>query len=98
VGEFDFMEAQTSHGVLVKVCAPKGRSDSGKCALECATRCLDAHDDFFGMPCPLLKLDMVAIPAFASSPVFSQCCKGWTKRSQLNSHVLLSLFRGSLLS
>jgi aminopeptidase N len=67
VGEFDFLQAQTSHGVLVKVYAPKGRSASGKYALECATRCLDAYDDFFGMPYPLPKLDMVAIPEFVST-------------------------------
>lgn len=69
VGEFDFLQAQTEHGVLVKVYAPKGRSGSGKYALECATRCLDAYDDFFGMPYPLPKLDMVAIPEFVSTRI-----------------------------
>lgn len=76
VGEFDFLQAQTSHGVLVKVYAPKGRSASGKYALECATRCLDAYDDFFGMPYPLPKLDMVAIPEFVSTVV--PCGWNWT--------------------
>jgi aminopeptidase N len=50
VGEFDFLQAQTSHGVLIKVYAPKGRSASGQYALECACKCLDEYNDFFGIP------------------------------------------------
>lgn len=65
VGEFDHVQAQTQHGVLVKVYTPPGKSESGKFALECATKALDAYDDFFGVPYPLPKLDMVAIPEFA---------------------------------
>ena len=65
VGEFDYVQAQTSHGVLVRVYTPPGKSDSGVFALDCATKCLGAYDDFFGTPYPLPKLDMVAIPEFA---------------------------------
>merc|ERR1719409_1029355 len=65
VGEFDFVQAKTGHGVLVRVYAPPGRSDAGKFALGVATKCLDLYDDFFGLPYPLPKLDMVAIPEFA---------------------------------
>ena len=95
VGEFDFLQAQTSHGVLVKVYAPKGRSASGKYALECATRCLDAYDDFFGMPYPLPKLDMVAIPEFVSNYiiVFYKIQRmDEQNQSQLNSHIIFSSF------
>ena len=66
VGEFDYIQTQTEHGVLIKVYAPRGRSTSGRFALDCAKRCLDAYDDFFGVPYPLPKLDMVAIPEFVS--------------------------------
>ena len=66
VGEFDYVQAQTSHGVLVRVYTPPGKSDSGVFALDCATKSLDAYDDFFGIPYPLPKLDMVAIPEFAA--------------------------------
>ena len=74
VGEFDFVQAQTQHGVLVKVYAPRGRSASGKYALACATKALDAYDDFFGVPYPLPKLDMVAIPEFVRNFVPSHVC------------------------
>eukprot|EP00581_Thalassiosira_minuscula_P004938 CAMPEP_0183743044 /NCGR_PEP_ID=MMETSP0737-20130205/65013_1 /TAXON_ID=385413 /ORGANISM="Thalassiosira miniscula, Strain CCMP1093" /LENGTH=925 /DNA_ID=CAMNT_0025978647 /DNA_START=599 /DNA_END=3376 /DNA_ORIENTATION=+ len=65
IGEFDYVQAQTTHGVLVRVYTPPGKSSSGAFALECATKSLDAYDDFFGIPYPLPKLDMVAIPEFA---------------------------------
>jgi puromycin-sensitive aminopeptidase len=68
IGEFDYLQGQTKHGVLIKVYAPKGRSASGQYALQCALQCLDAYDDFFGIPYPLPKLDMVAIPEFVRVP------------------------------
>lgn len=66
VGEFDFIQAQTKHGVLVRVYAPPGRSADGQFALSVATKALDGYDDYFGIPYPLPKLDMVAIPEFAA--------------------------------
>ena len=66
VGEFDHIQAQTEHGVLIKVYTPPGKSESGQFALDCATKALDAFNDFFGVPYPLPKLDMVAIPEFAA--------------------------------
>eukprot|EP00406_Dinophysis_acuminata_P070763 CAMPEP_0179268524 /NCGR_PEP_ID=MMETSP0797-20121207/30486_1 /TAXON_ID=47934 /ORGANISM="Dinophysis acuminata, Strain DAEP01" /LENGTH=894 /DNA_ID=CAMNT_0020976811 /DNA_START=169 /DNA_END=2853 /DNA_ORIENTATION=+ len=65
VGEFDFVQSKTKNGVLVRVYTPPGRAESGKFALDCATKSLDIYDDFFGLPYPLPKLDMVAIPEFA---------------------------------
>ena len=65
VGEFDFVQEKTKHGVLVRVYTPPGKSDNGDFALKCACDCLDLYDDFFGVPYPLPKLDMVAIPEFA---------------------------------
>ena len=66
IGEFDYVQAQTSNGVMVRVYTPPGKSNSGEFALDCATKSLDAYDDFFGIPYPLPKLDMVAIPEFAA--------------------------------
>jgi aminopeptidase N len=67
VGEFDFIQAQNEHGVLIKVYAPRGQSKSCQYALETACKALDAYDDFFGLHYPLPKLDMVAIPEFVSA-------------------------------
>lgn len=65
VGEFDSVQKMTDHGVLVQVYTPPGKSSSGLFALNCAAKALDAYDDFFGVPYPLPKLDMVAVPEFA---------------------------------
>jgi aminopeptidase N len=62
VGEFDFLQAPTQHGVWIKVYTPPGKAESGRFALDCAVQALDQYDDFFQLPYPLPKLDMVAIP------------------------------------
>mmetsp|Transcript_115080 Transcript_115080/g.245862 ORF Transcript_115080/g.245862 Transcript_115080/m.245862 type:complete len:882 (+) Transcript_115080:55-2700(+) len=66
VGEFDFLQAQTQHGVSVRVFTPPGHSSEGEFALNVACKSLDGYDDYFGIPYPLPKLDMVAIPEFAA--------------------------------
>jgi len=65
IGEFDYVQALTKYGVLVKVYAPRGRGASCQYALECGVKALDCFNDFFGVNYPLPKLDMVAIPEFA---------------------------------
>ena len=65
VGEFDYLQSTTSNGVNVRVFTPPGKVSNGEFALDCACKCLDIYDDFFRVPYPLPKLDMVAIPEFA---------------------------------
>lgn len=65
VGEFDYLQTVSAHGVIVSVYTPPGKSDSGEFALKVAARALDAYDDFFHVHFPLPKLDMIAIPEFA---------------------------------
>jgi puromycin-sensitive aminopeptidase len=66
VGEFDFLQTRSAHGVLIKVYTPPGKAAAGQFALDAAARALDAYNDFFNLPYPLPKLDMVAIPEFAA--------------------------------
>lgn len=66
VGEFDSVQACTASGVTVQVYTPPGKSFQGQFALDTAVKSLDAYDEFFGIPYPLPKLDMVAIPEFAA--------------------------------
>ncbi|CAM9196354.1 unnamed protein product [Chrysoparadoxa australica] len=65
VGEFDFVQGITAHGVLIRVFTPPGKRELGRFALEVAKDTLDLYDDFFKVPYPLPKLDMIAIPEFA---------------------------------
>jgi puromycin-sensitive aminopeptidase len=65
IGEFDYVQAMTKYGVLIKVYATRGRAASCQYALDCGCKALDSFNDFFGVNYPLPKLDMVAIPEFA---------------------------------
>lgn len=66
VGEFDYVEDKTSHGVLVRVYTPLGKSEQGLFALQVAVKSLSFYDDYFGIAYPLPKSDLVAIPDFAA--------------------------------
>ena len=66
VGEFDYVEDKTKEGVDVRVYTPLGKSEQGKFALHMATRTLSFFTEYFGIPYPLPKSDMIAIADFSS--------------------------------
>ena len=66
VGEFDYLEDKTKEGVIVRVYTPLGKVDQGKFALDVATKSLSFYTEYFGIPYPLEKSDMIAIADFAS--------------------------------
>lgn len=65
VGEFDYISGKTKDGVLVRVITPPGRSSEGKFALNVGIASLEFYNDFFQVPYPLPKLDMICITEFA---------------------------------
>lgn len=65
VGEFDFVAGTTKHGVQIRVFSPPARAAQGSFALDVGIRALDFFDDFFNVPYPLPKLDMICITEFA---------------------------------
>ena len=66
VGDFDYVETETKEGVTVRVYTPVGRKEQGRFALDVAARTLSFFDDYFGIPYPLPKMDLLAIPDFAA--------------------------------
>ncbi|RLN32300.1 hypothetical protein BBJ28_00023168 [Nothophytophthora sp. Chile5] len=66
VGEFDVVSSISKEGVLVSVYTPVGRSERGKFALDVGAKALSFYSERFGIPYPLKKLDMLAIPDFAA--------------------------------
>ncbi|CAG2105680.1 unnamed protein product [Medioppia subpectinata] len=65
VGEFDFVEGKTVNGHTVRVYTPVGKKDQGVFALDVAIKSLTYYEDYFDIPYPLFKLDMLAVGDFA---------------------------------
>jgi puromycin-sensitive aminopeptidase len=65
VGEFECIEAQ-AEGTLVRVWTTPGKKEQGRFALDVSCRLLQFYHGYFGIPYPLPKLDLIAIPDFAA--------------------------------
>ncbi|MCI4369736.1 MAG: M1 family metallopeptidase, partial [Thermoplasmata archaeon] len=64
VGRFDWLPVE-GRRERVRVAAPLGRGAAGEFALTHAAEILPALEAYYGIPYPLPKLDLVAIPEFA---------------------------------
>jgi tricorn protease interacting factor F2/3 len=64
VGRFDAVE-DSSGPVTVRVLSPPGRGESGRFAAEAGRRILAALSDYYDLPYPLPKLDLVAVSEHA---------------------------------
>lgn len=65
-GELDFKELKTKNGTVVRTYATADNVQFTEFALDVAVKCLEFYEDYFGIPYPLAKADMVALPDFAS--------------------------------
>ncbi|XP_060516441.1 endoplasmic reticulum aminopeptidase 1-like isoform X3 [Cylas formicarius] len=62
VCDYDNVRNLTERGISVSVYTPPPYKEQAHFALNTATHILNFFEDFFGMPFPLPKLDLVAIP------------------------------------
>ena len=65
-GDIGFKEAKTKRGTLVRTYATPDQVKHTGFALETAVKVLEFYEDYFGIPYPLKKCDMIALPDFAS--------------------------------
>ncbi|MEO7724689.1 MAG: M1 family metallopeptidase, partial [Chthoniobacterales bacterium] len=60
-GELDSIEVEQD-GVKLRVVTTKGKAEMGRYALESGAKILHYFNEYFGVPYPLPKLDLIAIP------------------------------------
>lgn len=65
VGPFEMIESSDSRRPI-RVYTTPGKKELGQFALEVATKSLPYYEDYFGIPYPLPKMDLIAIPDFTS--------------------------------
>lgn len=73
-GELDFKEAKTTDGVAVRTYATPDNVEFTDFALDVAVKCLEFYNDYFGIPYPLEKCDLIALPDFASGAMENWGC------------------------
>ncbi|MBX9573300.1 MAG: M1 family metallopeptidase [Candidatus Obscuribacterales bacterium] len=66
IGDFRPTDIKETRGVKIRVWAPAGKEVLGKYSLDEACKILDYQSDYFGIPYPGKKLDLIAIPDFRS--------------------------------
>ncbi|MEE8114520.1 MAG: M1 family metallopeptidase, partial [Nitrososphaerales archaeon] len=65
VGPFEYLR-DTSQGVEIRIATVPGKKNQGKLALQYTKDLLDYYQRYFKIKYPLKKLDLLAIPDFAS--------------------------------
>jgi len=65
-GELGYREAKTKDGIIVRTYATPDNAKYTEFAVETAVKCLEFYNEYFGIPYPLPKLDMIALPDFSS--------------------------------
>lgn len=65
VGDFDYIKAKSSDGILTQIYTPKGKSQLGNYALDVATKVIPYYKEYFKIAYPLPKIDLISVMDFA---------------------------------
>ena len=65
VGELEFLQGRLGK-TMIRIVTTKGKKNLGKLSLQFTKQFLKWYEDYFKIPYPLPKLDMIAVPDFAS--------------------------------
>jgi aminopeptidase N len=73
-GELGYLESKTANGTLVRTYATPDNVALTQFALDVAVKTLEFYEDYFAIPYPLAKCDMIALPDFASGAMENWGC------------------------
>jgi aminopeptidase N len=65
-GDMQYLEAKTKDGVVVRTYATADNITHTQFALDVAVKCLEFYNEYYGLPYPLEKCDLIALPDFAA--------------------------------
>ncbi|CAI5448823.1 unnamed protein product [Caenorhabditis angaria] len=65
VGELEYISAQTKSGVEMRVYTVPGKKEQGRFSLDLSVKAIDWYNEWFDIPYPLPKCDLIAIPDFS---------------------------------
>lgn len=64
IGEWETLEGKTQGGTIVRAFTPLGKKEEGEYGLDIAIKSLDFYSNYFHIPYPLPKMDLITFPAF----------------------------------
>ncbi len=73
-GDMSYIEAETKNNVQVRAYATPENTEHTQFALDVAVKCLDFFDEYFEIPYPLDKCDLLALPDFAAGAMENWGC------------------------
>lgn len=74
VGKLDYQEGKTKDGVVVRAYATPDKKEQLYYAVDAAVQCLEFYNDYFDIPYPLQKCDLIALPDFSSGAMENWGC------------------------
>lgn len=82
-GDLDYKEARTKDGVVIRTYATPDNVEFTDFALDVAVKTLEFYNDYFDIPYPLEKCDLVALPDFASGAMENWGCVTFREQCML---------------
>lgn len=91
IGDLVFKEGKTSNGTVVRSYATKDKIGFVDFSLEVAIKCLDFYNEYFNIPYPLEKCDLIALPDFSAGAMENWGCVTFREQAMLVDPVRSSL-------
>ncbi|HEY5268593.1 MAG TPA: M1 family metallopeptidase [Candidatus Saccharimonadales bacterium] len=83
IGDLEFKEGKTKNGTVIRSYATSDKIDFVDFSLEIAIKCIDFYNQYFDIPYPLDKCDLIALPDFASGAMENWGCITFREQAML---------------